>query len=277
MYGMYELPALEFVSAVTEVRRLATILEGALPHFEDAELRERMAATIATMRDHLATIGDRSSWAAAERFQNYLRDPERSLPFSEVKEHLRDIESRFADHLGFVRLFVLRSEQLPLLGSAVELLGEPTASRFPSIWFDCEEVAKCICVLRPTAAVFHCMRILEIGIRAFAARLGIPDPVKPAERNWVTILRLIKGKIDSTYPATSRMPGSEGAFLEWLYATLDAVKNPWRNETVHVEGVYTDGEAQYLMMNTIAFIQKMASGFGESGYNVNEKLPLAQT
>ena len=57
------------------------------------------------------------------------------------------------------------------------------------------------------------------------------------------------------------MPGSEGAFMEGLYATLDAVKNPWRNEAMHVEGVYTDEGARYILMNTLAFIQKMAGDF----------------
>ena len=109
------------------------------------------------------------------------------------------------------------------------------------------------------------MRMLEIGIKSFAARLGIDDPVRPAERNWGFILRKIKGKIDDAYKAEQRMPGSEGAFMEALYATLDAVKNPWRNETMHVEGVYTDAEAAFILYNTIAFIQKMATGFDENG------------
>lgn len=163
-----------------------------------------------------------------------------------------------------------------MLGAAVDLLGDPTASRFTKIWFDCEEAAKCICVLRPTAAVFHCMRILEAGIRAFAARLSIPDPVTPAERNWGIILKAIKGKIEAAYPAPKRMPGSEGAFMESLYATLDAVKNPWRNETMHVEGVYTDAEARFIFLNTVAFIQKMATGFDEDGNDMIQRLADAR-
>lgn len=274
---MYELPALEFLHVVTEIRRLATVLEQDTfkddAFVSDMAVRERMADTIAKMRDHLATIGDTSAWVAADRFEGLLKDPERKLKFSDIKMNIRDIESRFADHLSFVRFFVLRGEQLPLLGSASDLLGEPTASRFTSLWFDCEEAAKCLCVWRPTATVFHCMRMLETGIKAFAARLGIPDPVRPAERNWGVFLRTIKNKIDATYSADQRMPGSEGAFMEGLYATLDAVKNPWRNETMHVEGVYADAEARFILMNTIAFIQKMASDFDEGGGRV-ESPPL---
>ncbi len=112
------------------------------------------------------------------------------------------------------------------------------------------------------------MRMMEIGIKAFATRLDIPDPVKPAERNWGTFLRLINAKIGATYPAAKRMPGSEGAYMESLYATLDAVKNPWRNETMHVEGVYTDAEARFILSNTVAFFQKMASAFDEHGEDI---------
>jgi hypothetical protein len=241
--------------------------------FENVAARERMAETVSTMRDHLELIGNPLAYISADKLQQRLRDAEYQMTFAQVRQSLRDIESRFADHLSFVRLFVLRSEQLPLLGSPAELLGEPTAERFRTIWFDCGEAAKCIIVLRPTAAVFHCMRILEIGIRAFAAKLAIPDPVKPAQRNWGVFLGQIKAKIDSTYPASDRMPGSEGAFMEALYATLDAVKNPWRNETMHVEGVYTDAEARFILSNTVAFIQKMATGFDENGVAVEAELP----
>lgn len=276
--GMFELPALDFVNVVTEIRRLATVLDGeeikkaGNEQFNMSAFRERMADTTATMRDLLETIGDKSAWVAADRFERLLRDPNQALTYADVTQHIRDIESRFRDYLSFVRLFVLRNEQLPLLGSATELLGEPTASRFTSVWFDCEEAAKCLCVLRPTATVFHCMRMLEIGIRAFSARLGIPDPVSPAKRNWANFLREIKTKVESTYSAQQRMSGSEGAFMESLYATLDAVKNPWRNETMHVEGVYTDAEARFILSNTFAFIQKLATGFDENGKVVEPEL-----
>jgi hypothetical protein len=277
---MYELPALEFIGAAIEIRRLITTLDqdqGTFPDagpFDHEGSRQRMAGIVSIMATHLQTIGNTLAWIAADRLQKNLLDPEYALTFGQVKQQLRDIESRFADHLSLVKLFVARSEQLPLLGSAADLLGVETAERFTTIWFDCEEAAKCIVVLRPTAAVFHCMRMLEIGIKAFAARLGIDDPVKPAQRNWGAFLREIKTKIDATYSADKRMPGSEGAFMESLYATLDAVKNPWRNETMHVEGVYTDSEARFILINTVNFIQKMASGFDENGADVDPPLAL---
>lgn len=274
---MLELPALNFLTVITEIKRLATVLAQDLPGAGEAvspNVRTNMAGTISNMREHLAAIGAQSAWVAADRFHGRLEDPNYPLTYFDLRTNINDIESRFADHLSFIRLFVVRGEQLPLLGTPAELLGEPTASRFTSLWFDCEEAAKCLCVLRPTAAVFHAMRMLEIGIKAFAARLKIPDPISPSQRNWANMLREIKKKIDADHPASKRVANSEGAFLESLYTTLDAVRNPWRNEVMHVEGVYTDAEARFILLCAIAFIQKMASSFDEKGDAVTPEANL---
>lgn len=279
LLDMLELDATRLIGVVTEVRRLATVLEqdlaGADSSLDVGDVRNRISETIRQMTEQLSLIGAQSAWVAANRLHAALADPGQIIRFHDLKVKVQDIESRFADHLSFVRLFVIHGEQLGLLGTPTELLGEPTASRFTSIWFDCEEAAKCICVQRPTAAVFHAMRMLEIGIRAFSARLGIPDPVKSADRNWGVILKSIKAKIDQEFPAAKRGPNSEGVFLEGLYATLDAVKNPWRNATMHVEGIYTDTQARFILICTINFIQTMASSFDEKGEPVEDgSLPI---
>ena len=275
---MLELDATIFIGVVTEVRRLATVMEQDLPGGNETltagGIRDRFTLTIGQMREQLAIMGAQSAWVAANRLHAVLSDSAQAVTFEQLKHRFQDIESRFADHLSFVRLFVIRGEQVQLLGNPVELIGEPTASRFTSIWFDCEEAAKCICVQRPTAAVFHSMRMLEIGIRAFSQRLDIPDPIKVSDRNWGAILKIIKAKIEHDFPAAKRGPNSEGSFLESLYVTLDAVKNPWRNETMHVEGVYTDAEARFIFLCTITFFQKMAGSFDERGDPVPES-PLS--
>src|SRR3546814_14717724 len=89
------------------------------------------------------------------------------------------------------------------------------------------------------------MRTLEIAIRALANFLKIADPTKPAERNWGFVLGKIKESLDVQYPAKLRQPRSEGAEVEGLYASLYAVKNPWRNATMHVETFYQPHEAAH--------------------------------
>lgn len=273
---MIELDAEKFVQAVREVRRLSAIAEQELSGSTEQaapNVRMRISETVRELRDHLALIGAQSAWVAANRFADNLDEESVEFAYSDLKQPLVDIESRFSDHLQFIKLFVVRGEQMFLLSTPNELLGEQTARLFPKVWFDCEEAAKCILVQRPTAAVFHSMRMLEIGIKAFAKRLGIEDPIKPGQRNWAAILREIRKKIDTDHPAGNRTSGSEGAFFDKIYATLDAVKNPWRNETMHVEGVYQDGEARHILSCTATLLQIMAQDFDEDGNQVQSPEP----
>jgi len=69
---------------------------------------------------------------------------------------------------------------------------------------------------------------MEVGINAIRLCLRIADPLKPAERNWGFILKPIRTGIDTKWPnATARHHG-DGELFDSLYASLDAVKNPWR-------------------------------------------------
>lgn len=65
------------------------------------------------------------------------------------------------------------------------LFGTEFESQFStSGLFELDEAAKCLALGRATAAVFHLMRLMEIAVRAVARCLGIPDPIRPADRGW---------------------------------------------------------------------------------------------
>jgi hypothetical protein len=59
--------------------------------------------------------------------------------------------------------------------------------------------------------------------------------------------------------------GGDGALFEELHASLDAVKNPWRNATMHVERKYTDDEAEHVFAAVRGFMMKLASRCDENG------------
>ena len=150
------------------------------------------------------------------------------------------------------------SPEGPLFGKLVE-------ERFPAAAYEIREAGKCRALGRHTACVFHLMRAFEVSIRAVARCLSIPDPLKPAERNWGIILRSIKAEIDRRWPTALHRQGGDGHTFEALYASLDAVKNPWRNATMHVEGKYTAEEAQRIWSATESFMRALASRCDEMG------------
>lgn len=265
---MLELNARLFMDAVMELRRVQAIIEHS---GNEEQRRESLGAGSRTivrnnMRDMLPALEQLHAGialTAANRLDAKLRTDE-DFTWAELKEAMGDIESRLRDELALVRLFVLSPAMAVYLKDGSDLCGPQITNHFPSVLFEMEEAAKCLAVLRPTASVFHCMRALEVAIRALARFLSIPDPTKPAERNWGYVLKEIKQGMALKYPGPT-MPHSEAAKMEGLYASLDAIRNPWRNATMHVENNYQPFEAEHIMKCVNMLLLSMAQTFDENG------------
>jgi hypothetical protein len=186
-----------------------------------------------------------------------------AVTYTQIGSMLSDIESRFADHLSDIKLLFLNEGEAALFEPAENLLafeGEPineVRDMYPSACFEIEECAKCLALGRHTAAVFHAMRVMEVGLSAFAKHLEISDPAKATDRSWGNILRAVKTKIDENWPPRDRLPGTIGPKMEAIYVTIDSVKNPWRNATMHVEQVYAPHEAIHIARCTGMFILEL--------------------
>lgn len=270
LWDMLELNAPSFLGAATQIARLRQIMVGIEESSERNELL--LPAAINTVKQPLESlygeadkIGAKLACLAANRLYIRIIDEPCRVSLGELSTALNDIESRFADHLSFVKLFVIPEERAVLFQGAEELLPQQVAALFPSVWFDFEEAAKCLCLGRSTASVFHAMRILEIAISSFALRLEIPDPVKATDRSWGNMLTAIRTGMDTKFPKKSRLPDTEGVKLEAILVSLDVIKNPWRNGTMHVESVYTDEEARHILSCTSHLMVKMADVFDEGG------------
>jgi hypothetical protein len=108
------------------------------------------------------------------------------------------------------------------------------------------------------------MRAMEIGLQAARKCLGIPDPIKDAERNWGVILRKLKEEMERRDKA-GQWSGADKSFFSEVYVSLDAVRNVWRNATMHVESKYLPQEAEHILVAVGAFMRKLASRMDENG------------
>ena len=99
---------------------------------------------------------------------------------------------------------------------------------FPSAAYDIDEAARCLALRRSTAAVFHCLAVLELGLRAHARWRGVLDPPPQAGQRWQSIL------------ADLRNQGSDTE----VFAALDAVRRGWRGAALQVGPKYTEEEAE---------------------------------
>lgn len=230
---------------------------------EDPIILQSLGGHARELQASLLTLGTRQTSKSADRLVAMFSGEGFTHP--ELVTLLREIDSRLRDELSDVTLLTLSPKEQGYFEPAEALFGKDFEAKFPTGLFELDEAAKCMALGRGTAAVFHLMRMMEIGVRAVARSLQIPDPIRPAQRNWGDILRKVWDAIELKWPtAATRMTG-DGQVFEALYASLDAVKNPWRNATMHVENKYTDEEAEHIFVAVRGFMKRLASRMDEQG------------
>lgn len=186
------------------------------------------------------------------------------ITFRDLGRYAEQIDATIKRELSLVSLFTLDQAQVKLFEGDPPLFGKTVADKFPSVVFEVGEVGKCLAIKRATAAVFHLMRITEIGINAVRQSLAIPDPIRGGDRNWGAILRLIKAEMVRRSDA-KLWKNNDKEFFESAYACLDAIKGAWRNTTMHVENKYNDEEAEDILAAVRAFMRTLSGRLDEQG------------
>lgn len=182
---------------------------------------------------------------------------EQSARVQAALERLRDgvigeTRTRFA--------FILDARSKEWWEPSAPLFGDDFKNRFQRSQYELDEAAKCLAVGRGTAAVFHLMRIMESGLRATYWCLGLTTPLIGNNRNWGNILNEIRKKINETPKGWP-----EKDFFQEISALLTAVKDAWRNCTMHIETKYTPEEAIHIFNTVCGFMMKLASRCDEEG------------
>lgn len=278
---MLDVNALPFISAIAALRSLIERARQCPSTNEvSADDVKDTLELLKPLRETFDIVGSRSAKVANDRLIEVLSNA--SINYGQLLGAATDVESRFADHLGDVKFFVMQPAEASLMLPVDQLLASVGAqvegfpNAFPKASFEIEEAAKCLALNRDTAAVFHCMRSLESGIRAFAKLLKVPDPIKASQKNWGAMLDQIKSALDERWPRQKRLSGTAGSEYEKIYATLDAVRNPWRNATMHVESIYPPHEALHIARCTAMFLIELAKHCDEEGRSGKDAPALAE-
>jgi hypothetical protein len=195
----------------------------------DEATREELMVALDSMLPHLETL-----YADISHLYIYERLSAGSFvdnaTWGEFADAVQYLDTTIRLELSAKHLLVLEPHDVRYFAPERPLFGSEFDQKFISAGSsELNDAAKCLALGRSTAAVFHLMRIMELGIRALAACLGIPDPIKPAERNWAVMLRKIRDDgIHRKWPTAADRMSGDGATFDSLYASLDAVKSPWR-------------------------------------------------
>ena len=219
-----------------------------------AETRVAMRERLEELRSCFVALGARYADKAAARMLKDVASGD--ITYEEAAKHYYDIDSRLYDELADCRLFVLPTDKAVYFEAASTLFGEEVAAIFPLAAYDIDEAGKCFALGRCTAAIFHLMRIVEIGIRELCETLNVA--VSP-NAGWLVILN------EKLEPAINKLP--EGTptekrrktDLQQARAHLHAIRLGWRNDTMHPKATYTEEEARGLIAHVETFMRHLAT------------------
>jgi hypothetical protein len=151
----------------------------------------------------------------------------------------------------------LPSDKLALYAPTTLIYGPDVRAKFPSTIYDIDEAAKCLGLGRPTAAVFHVMRVVEIALKAVSRCLSLPPPANPNWGMWLNPIRDENKRRGAKW--------SDHQFFQDVYQRLDAIKDAQRNPTLHVATTHTEEEAFLIFKVTENFMKKLAARMDENG------------
>jgi len=212
------------------------------------------------METEFQNVGLRISSQWVNNLIQELEKPERSHNFQWLMDQLETVRKLTHEELQGKAFFYIPPERMKYWPKQAEpfAFGSKVADSFPSTTFDANNAAFAIATMLSTAAVFHLMRVLEIGLAA----LGKPFGVSLAHTNWGPALTEIESKIRNMHqdPAWKALPDckDQQEFYAQAASHFGILKDAWRNYTMHARGKYTEDEAEQIFLNVKTFMQKLA-------------------
>ncbi len=161
--------------------------------------------------------------------------------FIEVCQKIAELCSRFEHYLdGRSALMIPLSQRAyyDAPGSGWERVIE----RFPRVIDDIEEASRCLALDRNNACVYHLAGVIQEALESLGRRLGVK--LDPTVDTWNGLAVKIE---NSMKVKQASMPKPKWKRIEPFYSEvlsdIKAIKNAWRNPTMHFRRRYTDAEA----------------------------------
>jgi len=138
--------------------------------------------------------------------------------------------------------------------------GSEVSNAFASAREDIIEAGNCYATDHYTACVFHLMRVLEHGLRAFAKDVGLPFDVQ----QWYDIINQIEKEIKKAQNLPKSIEKSERLqFLSEAAKEFSYFKDGWRNYVSHGRSKYDGPQALSTLNHVKAFMIHLSTQLSE--------------
>lgn len=163
------------------------------------------------------------------------------------------------------KIFVFLPEHRRKYFIPVKFIPKSIDDPFPLARKELVEAGKCFAFDRYTACVFHCMRAVEVGLRAMAIALEIEKFDFPLEQaDWEGIIRKIESKILKMKDMVKTAEKDDGqnfnssAAMQFRY-----FKDGWRVRVAHTRETYDETQALRVLEHAVTFIEILAGRLKE--------------
>jgi hypothetical protein len=145
------------------------------------------------------------------------------------------------------------------------LFGDDVFKNFESARPEIRDAGNCLAADLNTAAIFHLMRVVELGLRALAKKLKVKIGKTPVEYStWETIIAEMERQIAKFKQLSKGKKKSETLeFYHGLIGEFNAFKDVWRNNIMHTRRSYNRHEAMVVFERVRSFMQRLASKVSE--------------
>jgi hypothetical protein len=248
---------LETIEVPKEVRRF---IEAYRPGLTEADIEH-----IQKWLNHAVVQGNSLEMQAVldrtASLQGRLTEPISTLSISDLYTEVRLLPEAVENGLTTNALYRYPQGKANLLRT-YEADWSGAVSALPSIGDDVASAVDCYAFGRNTASVFHSMRIVEHGLRAFAASVNIVWEVG----QWNIVIEQIEAEvrdIGNRWPAGTSKE-------RWIRFYSEAAKEffyfkaGWRNYVSHGGDPYDQDQALSVLEHVRAFMNHLATRFGET-------------
>lgn len=232
-------------------RKLADAQAGLAGSYHDgrASLATMLGNAFSGLSDDLSALNLPISAVAVDRLRHMLTASQ-----SPGRHDLDELSARIRDELASQTFIQIDPRHALYYSLDRAPFGDDVADRMPMASFDIIDAGRCIALGQGTAAVFHLMRVMEVGLKTLAASLQIE--YKPS---WDSYLKCINAQIEQRRADKSPAWLKDEPFYRDLVGDLTSVKVAWRNPTVHVIQRYSAEEAEEIFRTVRTFTRRLAS------------------
>jgi hypothetical protein len=250
--------------------------QGEKPHRRGVVVSENLhLKQLITILDHLENIFRQQRIVDCVEYCLVAKDilSKPSVDIASMSSSLITLKSSILHSLQKKKLLQVSQDQFEFLEEDA-LFGPAVKNRFPSASRDIKAAGDCFAAECSAAAVFHLMRVAEVGLRSLVRDRRVPLADRQlSDREWSLVSKKLEIAVFQlrTAPAT-RWRGADQAkerqvaFYSDLLQELRSFDEAWKNHVSHPGAAifYSRDQAGEILKHVRSFMQKLTLHLSET-------------